>query len=196
MLLGKGMLRRVIASLVLLAWLPQLAILWHGPWEMTTEKLRQDFTEAVETTKRFPDDAGMRANREMFQRAADDPGPLLQWVWVGWGQAVALMAFGIAAGFTAWRGFRFWRWLVAASSVTYYLLYSWTSSLDLLYRESRSIDEILARLRVLAKSPLFFHSNFVLPLVLLTVLVLLFLEISRSRRAVATSNPTIERNVK
>ena len=188
------MLRRVIACLVLLAWLPQLAILWHGPWEMKTEKLRQDFTEAIEITKRFPDDAEMRANRDMFQRAADDPGPLLWWVWVGWAQAVALMTFGIAAGFTAWRGFRLWRWFVIATSVTYYVLYSWPTSLKLLFVSSESGGDILARLGIFAKSPLFFHGNFVLPVLLLAAIVLVLVETLRSRGARATSNPTIERD--
>jgi len=188
------MLRRIIACLVFLAWLPQLAILWHAPLEMTTEKLRQDFTETAEATRKLPDTAESRANREMFERAADDPEPLLRWVWVGWAQAIALTAFGIAAGFTAWRDFRLWRWFTIATSVTYYLLYSWTASLNLLFLESWFPDDILARLGVFAKSPLFFHSNFVVPLLLLTVLVLLFFEVSRGRRTRATSNPTIERD--
>src|SRR5882724_6019585 len=116
-------LRRWAAIAALAAWIPQMANVWPSPAALTRETIRQDFREAVEMTKRYPENETLRANREAFEALANDPTPLIRELWIGWVGQVVLVLLGIASGFMAWRAVKFWRWAVAITALGYLWLY-------------------------------------------------------------------------
>ena len=192
MSLSPLVLRRLIAVLLVAAWLPQVVGFWPGPSAVSRESVRQQFREAIELSKQFPDSDKTRADRAQFQALVDDPDLLIRDLWLSWGKYVALVLAGLCAALMTWRKIRTWQWLVLGTSLAYFWLFSWPVALKPIWEYASSLGEAMTLLRTYFKSPAFVHNNFVVPIFLFLALVLSAVLAVRSRRQEATSNSTVE----
>ena len=184
-------LRRLIAVLLVAAWLPQLVGAWPGPTAVSRESVRQQFREAIELSKQFPDSGKTRADRVQFQALVDDPDPLIRDLWLSWGKHVALVLAGICAALMTWQKIRAWKWLVLGTSLAYFWLFSWPIALKPIWDYASSMGNAMTMFGTYLKSPAFVHNNFVVPVLLILALVFTVMEGSMSRRQKATSNPQL-----
>jgi hypothetical protein len=187
-------LRRLIAGLLIAAWVPQVVGMWPGPTGVTRESVRQQFGDAIELSKQFPESEKTLADRKQFQAFVGDPDLLISDLWLSWGKHFALILAGVCAALMSWQKVRAWRWLVLGTSLAYFWLFSWPTSLKLISDYASSFSEAVIFFGIYLKSPIFVHNNFVVPILLLLALVLTVVEVSLSRRQQVISNREVNSN--